>query len=66
MKLNISKIRKELDRLGWTNSRFAKELGKYPQAIHQLLMPAYAENHTLKTIKELADVLNVDPKDLIE
>ena len=63
MDLNRRKIRLELERLGWSQSRLAKEMGVKRQRVHQILNND--EKSHLDTIQKVALALGVDPKELL-
>ena len=65
MKLDIDKIKKEVDRRGWSMAVFATRLNCPRTYPYYLLKPEHESSHTLNTIKRIADVLDYDPKDLI-
>ncbi len=62
MKLNTRKIELELERLGWSKYRLAKEMNRTPAWIYYLFQ---ADNTSLKTIDSIASAMGLDPKDLI-
>jgi len=63
MKLNTKKINIELQRLGWSRYRLAKEMGAKTQWVYFILSDR--KNCTLRSIQRIADALAIDPKDLI-
>ena len=63
MRLNKRKINLELERLGWSKYRLAKEIGVKRQWIYAIL--ANSGGCTLKTVDRIGQALGVDPKDLI-
>jgi len=60
MKLNTEKIRNELKRIGETQVWLAKQLGVTRQRVNQILSAA-----SLKNAERIAEVFDIDPKDLI-
>ena len=63
MKLNVKKVRMEMDRQGLTYDSIGKSLRITRQAVgHYLYRPSTL---SLTTINKLAKVLNCDPKDLL-
>jgi transcriptional regulator with XRE-family HTH domain len=63
MKINTSKIEKELKRLGWSKYRLAKKMKVRHQWVYFILSDS--KNCTLRTIENIANALEMDPKDLI-
>jgi len=61
MELNIEKINRELDRLGWKKPRLAKELGITKQGIYYYL----SSKPTVWKVERLAHVLGLESKDLL-
>ena len=64
MKLNIEKIKKEMDRLNWTQTRLANEMGVKRQYVQYMLKSG--KNPTIKTIDRFAAALDVSPRDLVQ
>ena len=64
MKLNKKKILNEIERLGWSLGRLAKECHVSRQAV-QYWMTENNRSPRLGTIQKIADALAIDPKDLI-
>ena len=62
MKVNSKKIKFELDRLGWSMTKLALESGMTKQAISILIK---RETAPLKTLNNIGEALNIDPKDLL-
>jgi len=62
MKVNTQKIRFELKRLKWTQSKLAKEIGMSRQALWYIMKNQTAP---LKTIDRIAKPLHLDGKDLL-
>jgi len=63
MKLNVKKVRMEMDRQGLTYESIGKTLHITRQAVgYYLYCPSTL---SLTTINKLAKVLNCDPKDLL-
>ena len=60
MKLNVEKIKKELDRMGWSQAKLANELGTSQQLVNYWMNSA-----SLKGAEPIAKIFNIDPKDLI-
>ena len=65
MKLNIDKIKKELNRRGWSIPEFSAAMKKPRTYGYYLLKEEKGYTHTLDTIDDIAKVLDFDPKDLI-
>jgi len=65
MKLNIEKIKKELERRDWSIPHFSAAMGKPRTYGYYLLKEEKGYSHTLETIDQIASVLDFDPKDLI-
>ena len=65
MKLDIDKIKKEIERRGWSMAVFAQNMECPRTYPYYLLKPEHETNHSLKTIDRIAVVLDYDPKDLI-
>ena len=63
MKLNINKINKEIIRLGLNRKTLAEKMGMKSQWIYFVLSNNHS--HTFKTVEKFAEVLNLDPRDLI-
>jgi len=66
MEINKYKIEKELQRLGWTKYRLAKEMGVSPPFIYMIFRDGSKDGRSFQTVEKLARALNLDPKDLIE
>ncbi|MGM0377545.1 MAG: helix-turn-helix domain-containing protein [Bacteroidota bacterium] len=64
MKLNTEKIKKEMNRLGWTQTYLANKMGVKRQYVQYMLKSG--TNPTIKTIKRFAEALDIEPKDLIQ
>jgi DNA-binding Xre family transcriptional regulator len=64
MNINIQKIKKEMAKNGWNYTRLAKEMGISKQRLHFIFSPKY-KSHTLRTIERFAQVLELEPKDLL-
>jgi len=63
MKINSEKIIKELERIGWSKYRLAKELNMTRQGIYSLLL---RRTCPFSKLDKLAAILNYEPKDLLE
>ena len=63
MELNIRKIKLELERLGWTKYRLAKEMGVKHQWVYYIIQ--HPESCTLKTVTKFGEALGIDPRDLV-
>ena len=63
MKLNRKKIRREMVRLKWNQSRLAKEMNVSRQRVHQILNDD--GNSSLDNIQRIGQTLGIDPKDLL-
>ena len=63
MKLNVKKVKIEMDRQGLTYESIGEALKISRQAVFQYLQRP--ENLSLATINKLAKVLNSDPKDIL-
>lgn len=64
MRLNVKKIKAELDRLGWTRYRLSQEMRVKKQWVYRCL--GNSHNMTFQTVERFAKALNLDPRDLIE
>ena len=64
MKLNIRKIQLELERLGWSKSKLAREMGVTRQCIHYYFHNK--RNIGLETVTNIGKTLGIPAKDLIE
>jgi predicted transcriptional regulator len=64
MRLNTEKIKKEMARLNWTQTRLAKEMGVKRQYVQYMLKSG--TNPTIKTINRFAAALDVSPMDLVQ
>ena len=64
MKLNVKKIKLEMERAGWGQSELGRHMGRSRQWIWWALNAS--GNHTFAIVEEFAKVFQVDPKDLIE
>ena len=62
MQLNLQKINRELERLGWNKVEYARRLKISKQLLHYYLSPNI---RGIKTAEKLAEPLNLDPKDLL-
>jgi DNA-binding Xre family transcriptional regulator len=62
MKLNISKINRELQRLGISKPQFAERIGITKQAVYYIFEH---ESARFRTIEDIARALDLDPKDLL-
>ncbi|MFC1567348.1 XRE family transcriptional regulator [Thermodesulfobacteriota bacterium] len=60
MKLNIEKIKNELERIEKTKYWLAKQIGTSPQ-----LLFYWMKNETIKAAEPIGKVLGISPKDLI-
>jgi len=65
MKLNIPKIRAEIERIGWTPFRLAKEMKTHNQAIYKILK-SDGTGYTFRTVEKFAKALKIEAKDLIK
>jgi len=65
MKLNIIKIKKEIERLGINYSEFARRINRKRQWVDWLLREGADKSHTFNTVDLLAKELNLDPKDIL-
>ena len=62
MELNIEKIQRELDRLGWSKYILAQKMKVTKETIYSI----FRRNSTkISTINQIAEILDVDPKDLL-
>ena len=61
MKLNVRKVRKEMDRLGWTLEDLAKasKLKSRQSAFHHL------SKKTIRGAELFGKAMDIDPKDLL-
>ena len=65
MELNTTKIKLEMERLGWKQTDLAKRMGVHRQFVNRFL----ANNDvgvSLKTISKFANALGIPDKDLIK
>ena len=63
MELNIDKIQRELDRLGWSKYILAQKMNVNKETIYSI----FRRNSTkISTINQIAEILDVDPKDLLK
>ena len=62
MELYSEKIKRDLKRLGWTQIYLAEQIGMTRQGLSVALKRKTAP---LRTIGIIADILGVDPKDLL-
>jgi len=62
MKINTRKIETELKRLGWRRATLAKEMKLSRAAITRIMKERTAR---LSTLNLMAEILNVDGKDLL-
>jgi len=63
MELNIEKIQRELDRLGWSKYILAQKMDVNKETIYSI----FRRNSTkISTINQIAKILDVDPKDLLK
>ena len=62
MKLNITKINKELKRRGWKNLDLARAAGVKSRQ----LIEYYLRTGTIKGAEPIAKAFGIDPKDLIK
>jgi transcriptional regulator with XRE-family HTH domain len=63
MSLNLTLINQRLFDMDMTREQFAKKLGMTRANLYKVLA---SENISLKKIKMIAQVLHVDPKELIQ
>jgi len=63
MELNKRKIGLELDRLGWSKRRLAKEMGVQRQWVYVIL--GRKGGCTLRTVERIAKALGMNPRDLL-
>jgi len=64
MKVNISKIEKEMKRLGWSVATLAEKAGLSRQTIYDRLKSNTGGN--MQTVDDIAKALNMDGKELLE
>jgi len=64
MKINIQKIKKEMERNGWNYSKLANEMKISRSRLSLVLGAGYRWNN-FKMIERFARALNLDPKDLL-
>jgi transcriptional regulator with XRE-family HTH domain len=62
MKLNIDRIKKRMEYLGWTNTELARRIGCSRQCLSYYLN---SEIRGMKKIEKLAAPLGIKPKDLL-
>jgi len=63
MKINIEKIRLEMDKQGINAPALALKMGKKESWIYEIL--AGRQGKTFATLEKLADALGANPKDLL-
>uniref|UniRef100_A0A6H2A6C1 Putative DNA binding, helix-turn-helix domain containing protein n=1 Tax=viral metagenome TaxID=1070528 RepID=A0A6H2A6C1_9ZZZZ len=63
MKINIEKIRLEMDKQGLNPPALASKMGKKESWIYEIL--AGRQGKTFVTLEKLAEALGTDPKDLL-
>jgi len=63
MKLNVEKIIKRLEELGWTRYRLAQELDVCHQTVYRTL--SNPQSITLSTVSKYATVLDLPIQDII-
>ena len=61
MKVNIKKIRMEIDRLGWSIPQLGEKAGIPKQTLYLILQNETAQ---LVTLTKIAETLALDPKSL--
>lgn len=61
MKLNIAKIKQEMNRLGWNKSEVARRLGITRQAVGY-----YFKAQPINAALKFGKLFNINPKDLIK
>jgi transcriptional regulator with XRE-family HTH domain len=62
MKINQTKIKQELERLGWTNTEYADRVGVSRQLLHYYLNK---DPKGFRIATRLAKPLHIDPRDLL-
>lgn len=62
LKMNLTKIKAEMERVGINQGDLARAMGMSRQAISQKLL---SERATLKTVEQFAKALNLPEKDLL-
>ena len=62
MKVNIKKIKLEIDRLGWSIPTLAENVGIPRQTLYLILK---TESAHLDTLTKIAEALALDPKSLL-
>ena len=65
MKLNTDKIIMEIERLGWSKYRLAKEMNMKNQTVYKILNNKKAVSYTFRTVEKFANALSITPKDLL-
>jgi DNA-binding Xre family transcriptional regulator len=65
MKINLIKIKKEMARNGWNNTKLANVMGVSKQRLNYVLSPRYKSN-TFRTIDLIAKALSLDSRDLVK
>ena len=63
MKLNVAKINTELQRLGWSQAKFADEIGVSRQFVNKILNGE--AGRTFAVADKIAATLGIEAKDLI-
>ena len=64
MELNRTKIRLELERLGWSELKLAKRAKSHRQWLNRIMVGK--AGISLKGVEKIADALGLDPKDLLK
>lgn len=62
MKVNIKKIKLEIERAGWSVPTLAAKIGIPRQTLYLIFQ---TESAHLKTLTKIAETLALDPKDLL-
>jgi transcriptional regulator with XRE-family HTH domain len=63
MKVYSAKIKKELKRLGWTQTKLAERAGMTKQALSNILKRRFAQ---IESLNRIGEALGIDPRDLLK
>ena len=64
MRLNLKKVKLEMDRLKWNQTELAEQMGCTRANVSRLFR--CGQGRTFRVIEQLAKVLGCEPKDLIK
>ena len=63
IRLNVKKIKREMERSGWNVEQLAKEMKVTRTYVYHYFTSS--ANPTLKTVEKFAKALDLDPKDIL-